>query len=66
MEEYLDNATCLKGMYKSFGEVGPVYQVGDIITVLNDGDSLIEITIVESSERTEYRLSKILKDPDVI
>lgn len=66
MEEYLDNLSWLKGTYKRFSEVGPVYQVGDVITVLDDGDSLIEITIVETSERTEYRLSKILKDPDVV
>lgn len=55
-----------KGTCRSFGDIGPVYQIGDIVRILDDGDCLMEITLVESNEVIEYLLSNILKDPSAI
>lgn len=56
----------LKGTCRSFGNIGPAYQIGDIVRILDDGDCLMEITLVESNEVIEYLLSNILKDPGAI
>jgi hypothetical protein len=31
---------------------------------LSDGDWMIEITLVETSEKTEYRLTRLSDDPE--
>lgn len=49
---------------KSFGAVGPKYEVGRPLRQLAAGDWMIEITLVESGERAEYPLSRILADPE--
>ena len=51
------------GRINTFG-IGPKYQVGEPIRRLEDGDWLISILLVETGERTEYRLSQILNDPE--
>ena len=52
------------GAIKSFGPVGPKYEVGNLLCQLDDGDWIVEITLIESGEKTEYRLSKINDDPE--
>ena len=52
------------GVIKSFGELGPKYQVGQVLRPLDDGDWVIEVTLVETGEKTEYRLTRIQKDPE--
>ncbi|WP_312283904.1 DUF5397 family protein, partial [Candidatus Igneacidithiobacillus taiwanensis] len=42
---------------------GPKYQVGRPLRQLDDGDWMIEITLVETGEKTPYRLSRMLDDP---
>lgn len=59
-------AISLKGKIKSFGDFGPKYEVGLPIRVLDDGDMLMHITIVESGEETEYVLKHILEDPEAV
>jgi len=54
----------LSGKIKSFGAAGPKYQVGQALRSLHDGDWLVEITLVETGEKTQYRLSHIDNDPD--
>ncbi len=51
------------GAVKSFGPFGPMYQVVQPIRQLDDGDWLLDIIVVESGEKVEYRLSKALADP---
>ncbi len=51
------------GRIKTFGPFGPKYQVGRPLRQLDDGDWMIEITLVETGEKTPYRLSRILDDP---
>ena len=52
------------GKIKSFGPFGPKYEVGPALRQLDDGDWLVEITMVETSEKAEYRLSRLSDDPE--
>jgi hypothetical protein len=52
------------GEIKTFGPFGPKYAVGARLRQLEDGDWLIEITMVETGEKTEYRLAHLLDDPE--
>jgi hypothetical protein len=54
------------GRIKSFGPVGPKYEVGQVLRPLPDGDWMIAITLVESGEITEYRLGHLIDDPDAL
>ena len=49
---------------KSFGALGPKYQVGQALYQLRDGDWMVEITLLETGETAEYRLSRLSDDPD--
>ena len=52
------------GVIKTFGEFGPKYQVGPALRPLDDGDWMIEVTLIETGEKTEYRLSRAQNDPE--
>jgi len=52
------------GKIKSFGPFGPKYEVGYALCRLKDGDWLVEITMVETGDKAEYRLSRVTDDPD--
>ncbi|TVR97440.1 MAG: hypothetical protein EA406_09395 [Rhodospirillales bacterium] len=52
------------GRIKSFGPFGPKYEVGRVLRELGDGDWLVEVTLVETGEKAEYRLSRLSDDPD--
>ena len=52
------------GRIKSFGPLGPQYEVGGPLRQLDDGDWLVEVTLVASGQKEKYRLSKVLEDPD--
>lgn len=52
------------GQIKSFGPVGPKYEVGQALRPLDDGDWMIEVTIIESGEKAEYRWTRMLEDPE--
>lgn len=52
------------GKIKSFGPIGPKYEVGKPLRELDDGDWLYEVTLVESGEKAEYRLTHIQDDPE--
>lgn len=53
-----------EGEIKSFGPFGPKYEVGSLRYPLDDGDWMVEITLVETAEKTEYRLSRLQNDPE--
>lgn len=53
-----------QGTIKTFGPFGPKYKVGKPIEELPDGDWLIEVTILDSGEKTEYRATHISDDPE--
>jgi len=52
------------GRIKSFGPFGPKYEVGQAIRQLDDGDWMIEITMVETGEKAEYRWTRLTDDPE--
>lgn len=54
------------GRIKTFGAFDPRYQVGKPIRRLDDGDWLVDILLVESGEGAEYRLARILADPEAV
>lgn len=64
MQTIIDAPKVPIGALKSFGPFGPKYEVGHAIRQLHDGDWLIEVTMVESGEKAEYRLSQLNNDPE--
>ena len=65
MQTLIDPSLCPVGKIKSFGDFGPKYQVGNPLRQKSkEGDWAVEIILVESGEKTEYPLSKVLDDPD--
>jgi hypothetical protein len=52
------------GKIKSFGLFGPKYEVGQAIRQLDDGDWMVEVTMVESGDTAEYRLAHVVDDPE--
>ncbi len=51
------------GTVKSFGAFGPKYQVGQPLRPLEDGDWIVEVVLVETGEKSEYRLTHLNDDP---
>lgn len=51
------------GQIRSFGPFGPKYEVGHALRQLDDGDWLIEVTMVETGEKAEYRWTRLSDDP---
>ena len=52
------------GRIKSFGPMGPKYEVGHPVRQLDDGEWMVEITMVEIGEKSEYLRSHMLADPE--
>lgn len=52
------------GQFKSFGPLGPKYQVGRALRQLDDGDWMVEVLLIETGENTEYRLTHLNDDPE--
>lgn len=52
------------GQIKSFGPFGPKYEVGHALRQLNDGDWMIEVTMIDSGEKAEYRWTHLTDDPE--
>ena len=52
------------GKIKSFGPFGPKYEVGQALRRKDDGVWVVEVTLVDSGERAEYRLIRLLEDPE--
>ena len=64
MHAVISQPTVPVGKIKSFGPFGPKYEVGQPIQPLDDGDWLIEVIMVESGEKSEYRLTHLCSDPE--
>ena len=52
------------GKIKSFGPFGPKYEVGQALRRSNDGDWMVEVTMVETGEKTEYSWTHLSEDPE--
>ena len=64
MQAVLHPPTAPSGRIKSFGALGPKYEVGAPLREVPDGDWMVEITLIDSGEKAEYRLTHIDDDPD--
>jgi hypothetical protein len=51
------------GKIKSFGPFGPKYEVGQALRRLDDG-GMVEVTMVKTGEKAEYRLTHLSDDPE--
>ena len=56
----------LIGSFRSFGAVGPAYQVMNPVRKLEDGDWLLNVQILESGELVSYRYTAVLDDPKAL
>lgn len=54
----------ITGKVKTFGPIDPPYEVGHQIRRLENGDWLFEVTMTGTGDRAEYRLGRIVDDPD--
>ena len=54
------------GKIKSLGKFGEPYEVGQPLRPIGNGDWMVKITLIKSGEVTEYRLSRLLTDPDAV
>ena len=52
------------GKIKSFGPFGPKYEVGQALRQLDDGDWMIEVTMIETGEKAECRWTHLNDDPE--
>lgn len=52
------------GKIKSFGAFGPKYEVREALRALDDGDWMVEVMLVETGEKAEYRLTHVNDDPE--
>lgn len=53
----------LIGTFKTFGPVGPAYEVVAPVRPLPDGDWIMRVRILASGEESEYRYTHVLDDP---
>lgn len=53
----------LIGKVKTFGPIGPAYEVIKPLRQLDDGDWMLKVRLVASGEEAEYRYTHVLDDP---
>lgn len=56
-------ASALLSAFKTFGVFGPAYQVIQAIRQLADGDWMMRVRLIETSEELECRYTRVLDDP---
>jgi len=54
------------GKIKTFGMLGPKYEIQGNGHPSENGDCLVPIRVVESGEELEYRYSRLVLDPDAL
>lgn len=54
------------GKIKTFGMLGPKYEIMGNGHPSKNGDWLVPIRVVESGEQLEYRYSRLILDPDAL
>lgn len=64
MQTAHDTPSIPVGKIKSFGPFGPKYEVGEAVEQLADGDWMIKVTMIETGETAEYRLTHLIDDPE--
>ncbi|MGZ4957634.1 MAG: DUF5397 family protein [Methylomonas sp.] len=56
-------APAIIGTIKTFGTIGPAYQIIEPIEHLKDGDWMLKIKLLETGENAEYRYTHAINDP---
>jgi len=64
MDAIIESPPVPVGKIKSFGPFGPKYEVGHALRQLDDGDWMVEVTMVETGETAEYSLKHLIEDPE--
>jgi hypothetical protein len=64
MQQVLAPPSIPVGKIKSFGALGPKYEVGNATRPLQGGDWMVEIKLVETGETAEYSLAHLMDDPE--
>jgi hypothetical protein len=54
------------GKIKTFGTLGPKYEIMGSGHPAENGDWLVPIRVVESGEELDYRYSRLILDPDAL
>lgn len=62
MAKSSDDPTLAIGQIKTFGPLGPKYEVREPLRRLDDGDWLVRVLLVETGEEAEYRYSRLRAD----
>ena len=52
------------GQIKTFGDLGPKYEVRRLLSPLENGDWLVEVLLIETGETTEYYYNQMINDPE--
>jgi hypothetical protein len=52
------------GKIKSFGALGSKYEVGPALRQLDNGEWMIEVKMIETGETSEYRMTRMMNDPE--
>ena len=52
------------GQIKTFGDLGPKYEVRRLLSPLENGDWLVEVLLVETGETTQYYYNQMINDPE--
>lgn len=53
----------LVGTWRRFGLAGPVYEIIGVGREAPDGEQVMRIRVIESSEEADYKMTDILDDP---
>jgi hypothetical protein len=64
MDAVIESPIVPVGKIKSFGPFGPKYEVGHALRQSDDGDWMVEVTMVETGETAEYSLRHLIDDPE--
>ena len=54
------------GVVKSFGRLGPQYEVLSYAGHSSEGKDLVKIRVIRSGELTEYEYDSMMADPEAI
>jgi hypothetical protein len=52
------------GQIKTFGDLGPIYEVRRLLSPMEKGDWLVEVLLVETGETAKYPYSQMINDPE--
>jgi hypothetical protein len=64
---FLPEPRSLVSTWRTFGPFGPAYRIDEILRILDNGDTVFQVTVphpVGEDEVVERRFSEVLADPE--